>query len=177
MKKPSPDFSQFLKILRRQGKPDHLPFYEHIASLPFLDRRLGVPVSKMDLNTMEFWRHYVDFWIGMGFDCVPIEVLPNFPLPAADHGIGGHASEAKVVIRNREDFAKYSWPTADNLASFHQFEMAAECLPEGAKLVAGACMGPFEWASNMLGVIGMSYLLLDDPELVDMVFRRSAKCS
>jgi uroporphyrinogen decarboxylase len=31
-------------------------------------------------------------------------------------------------------------------------------------------MGPYEWASTLLGVIGLSYLLADDPELVGMVF-------
>lgn len=50
--------------------------------------------------------------------------------------------------------------------------MLAGLLPEGAKLVAGVCMGPYEWASTMLGTVGMSYLLADDPELVAEVFAR-----
>ena len=29
------DFSQFLKVVKRRGKPAHLPFYEHIASEGF----------------------------------------------------------------------------------------------------------------------------------------------
>lgn len=175
MKKRTPDYRQFLKVVTRQGRPDHLPAYEHIASPEFIDLRMGVPFTKMDPETRAYWQVYVDFWIGMGFDVVPIEVTPNLPLPAADHGAGGHASEAKVVIRNREDFARYPWPTGDKLVPFHRYELAAECLPDGARLVAGACMGPFEWVSTMLGIMGMSYLLLDDPDLVGMVFANIAK--
>lgn len=33
-------------------------------------------------------------------------------------------------------------------------------------------MGPYERASQMMGTIGMSYLLSDDPELVEMVFKK-----
>ncbi len=166
----SPDFQQFLKVLTRKGRPDYVPFYEHIASPGFISRRLGYDFHKR--QGRDYWQSYVDFWIGMGFDCVPIEVRPYLPLPEAAHGEGGHASESRVVIRNREDFKRYAWPKEDNLLPFEHFEMAADCLPEGAKLVAGVCMGPFEWVSNMLGIIGMSYLLLDDPELVGMVFDR-----
>src|SRR4030095_2136090 len=115
---------------------------------------------------------YIDFWIGMGFDCVPIEILPNLPLPPSEHGQGGQASEAQVVIRNREDFDRYAWPKEDNLRPFHDFEIAGSLLPEGAKLVAGVAAGPFEWSSWMLGIIGMSYLLMDDRELVAMTFKR-----
>ena len=166
----TPDFDQFLKVLRRSGRPGHIPFYEHIASPGFVERRLGR--SLRGLKAKDYWQGYVDFWIGMGFDCVPIEILPNLPLPPAEHGIGGHASDAQVVIRNREDFERYAWPAADKLCAFEGFEIAGQCLPEGAKLVAGVAAGPFEWASYMLGVMGMSYLLLDDPELVGMVFKR-----
>ncbi len=172
MKKRQPDFEQFLKILRRQSKPDHLPFYEHLASQAFINRRMGLPPDHKPASPREYWKTYVDFWIGLGFDCVPIEIPPNLFLPAAEHGQGGHASESRVVIRNREDFQRYPWPAEDNLLPFEGFEIAASFLPPGAKLVAGVCMGPFEWVSNMLGVMGLSYLLMDDPELVTMVLDR-----
>jgi uroporphyrinogen decarboxylase len=45
-------------------------------------------------------------------------------------------------------------------------------LPDGAKIVGGVCMGPYEWASQMMGTIGLSYALADDPELIEMVFAR-----
>ena len=77
-----PDFSQFLKVLTRQGTPDHLPCYEHIASAGFVDRRMGKPFSRMPFGTVEYWQTYVDFWIGMGYDCIPMEIAPRLQLPA-----------------------------------------------------------------------------------------------
>ncbi len=172
MKAHQPDFSQFLKVLTRSGRPDHIPAYEHIASPGFISRRMGMDFGRMSEDSREYWQTYINFWIGMGYDCVPIEIGPNLPLPRAMHGAGGHASESRVVIRTREDFDRYAWPKADNLLPFHRFEIAGSLLPEGAKLVAGVAAGPFEWTSWMLGIIGMSYLLADDRELVAMTFKR-----
>ena len=33
-------------------------------------------------------------------------------------------------------------------------------------------MGPYEWASRLMGTVGMSYLIADDLELVEMVFEK-----
>ena len=72
-----PDFEQFLRVLRRDRKPRHLPFYEHIASPGFIARRTGAPFDEMPPDHEDYWRIYVDFWLGMGFDCVPMEIPLN----------------------------------------------------------------------------------------------------
>ena len=167
----SPDFDQFLKVLWRKGRPTHLPFYEHIASPGFIARRMGVPIDKMPMGSREFWRIYVDFWLGMGFDCVPMEIGLNCPLPPRHAGIT-EGSEAYVVIANMEDYEKYPWPDESNPIDFSHFEVVAKLLPEGAKIVGGVCAGPYEWVSRMMGTIGLSYALADDPELVGLVFDR-----
>jgi len=170
MKKREPDFSQFLKVLTRQGKPSHLPFYEHLATTGFIERRTGQPLGRM-WGTPEGWRVYVDFWLGMGFDCVPMEIPLNCPLPRG-HGATSEESEAKVCIRDRRDFEAYPWPSEETPLDFSPFETVAKLLPDGAKIVGGVCMGPYEWASTMLGTVGMAYLLEDDPELVELVFAK-----
>jgi len=167
----SPDFSQFLKVLWRKGRPNHLPFYEHIASWGFIARRMGVPIDKMPTGGREFWRVYVDFWLGMGYDCVPMEIGLNCPLPPRHAGIT-EGSEAYVVIQSMQDYEKYPWPDDSNPIDFSHFEVVAKLLPEGAKIVGGVCAGPYEWVSRMMGTIGLSYALADDPELVRLVFER-----
>ncbi|MHB0999971.1 MAG: uroporphyrinogen decarboxylase family protein [Armatimonadota bacterium] len=166
-----PDFEQFLKVLKREGKPDHLPFYEHIASSGFIARRTGTDYDKMPGGSEIYWRTYVDFWIGMGYDCVPMEIPLNCAL-AAGHDALSEGSEAHVVIRNREDYDNYAWADEAHPLEFKHFETVASMLPEGAKIVGGVCMGPYEWLSQMMGTIGLSYALLDDPELVEMVATR-----
>lgn len=164
-----PDFDQFLKVLWRSGRPDHLPFYEHIASAEFIATRTETDFPRLPHD--EYWKTYVDFWLGMGYDCVPMEVGPRLPLPEGHHALS-EGSEAQVVIRNREDYEKYPWPDESNPIEFSHFETVAKLLPDGAKIVGGVCAGPYEWVSRMMGTIGLSYALIDDPELVAEVFRR-----
>jgi len=173
-----PDFEQFLKILRRKGTPAHLPFYEHIASPGFIARRTGTPFDAMKGSERDYWRIYVGFWLGMGFDCVPLEIPPPFRLPEG-HGALTESSEARAVIRTMRDFEAFSWPDPARPIDFRPFEIVAELLPDGAKIVGGVCAGPYEWASTMMGTIGLAYALADDPALVEAVFRRigSLHCS
>lgn len=165
-----PDFEQFLRVLRRQGRPDHLPVYEHLASPGFVARATGTAFDRLSPADDEYWRIYARFWMDLDLDCIPIEVAPHFPRPKAEHGQGGHASEAQAVIASRADFERYPWPSEEAPLNLRPFEIAATCLRDGAKLVAGVCMGPYEWASTLMGTMGLSYALVDDPELVEMVF-------
>ena len=166
-----PDFDQFLKVLRRSGRPNHLPFYEHIASPGFIARRTGTDFDRMPAGSREYWRIYVDFWLGMGYDCVPMEIGLRCPL-GAGHGAVTEGSEAHVVISSRADFDSYPWPDESDPIDFSHFEVVASMLPDGAKIVGGVCAGPYEWVSQMMGTIGLSYALVDDPELVALVFSK-----
>ncbi len=167
-----PDFDQFLKVLRREGTPTHLPCYEHLASPGFIARRTGTAFDRMSPQDTEYWRIYVDFWLGLGFDCVPMEIPPRLTLPTAHHVAGAvsHQSEATVCIRSLADFAAYPWPDEADPIEFRHFETVAALLPDGAKIVGGVCAGPFEWATYLLGVMGLSLLLHDNPELLERVF-------
>ncbi|MDO8683314.1 MAG: uroporphyrinogen decarboxylase family protein [Armatimonadota bacterium] len=164
-----PDFEQFLKALWRSGKPDHLPFYEHYASPEFIAARTGTQIDKMGYDSPGFWDIYVDFWLGMGFDCVPMEIPLNCPR-AEGHHAASEGSEAFAVIRTWEDYEKYPWPDESHPLEFKHYETVAELLPDGAKIVAGVCMGPYEWTSQMMGVMGLSYALIDSPGLAEAVF-------
>jgi uroporphyrinogen decarboxylase len=170
----TPDFNQFLKVLRREGKPSYLPFYEHIASPGFIASRTEKPFERMNPHEQEYWDTYVDFWIGMGFDCVPLEIGPNFIVPENKNPDGkvSHGSEASVMIRTMEDFEKFGWPGESDPIHFAFFEMAAKALPEGVKIVGGVSAGPYEWVSTLMGVQGLAFAIYMDPELVQQVFEK-----
>lgn len=170
--KRTPDFNQFLKVLKREGKPTYLPFYEHIASPGFVARRTGKPFEQMDPNHISYWETYVDFWVGMGFDCIPMEIGPNFSLPENKNPDGkvSHGSEASAVIKTMEDFEKFGWPSESAPIEFKFFEMVAGLLPEGVKIVGGVSAGPYEWVSTLMGVQGLSFAIYMDPDLVRAVF-------
>ena len=167
------DFNQFLKVLKRKGTPEHLPFYEHIASSDFISRRMGKDISQMEYGSDEYVRTYVDFWLSMGFDCIPIETPLNLKLPENKQSEElTHKSEEYVVIQNWKDFENYEWPDESNIIYFELFKKAAKYIPEEVKLVAGVGGGPYEWSTRLMGIIGMSHLMADDPELVEKVFKK-----
>ncbi len=170
--KREPDFEQFLKVLWRKGRPDHLPFYEHIASPGFIAERTGTDFERMSQDDEAYWRTYVDFWLGMGYDCIPMEIPPNCPLPAPERHAHSIQSESRVVIQSRADYENYPWPEESSPIAFRHFETVARMLPPGVKIVGGVCGGPYEWSTYMLGTVGMAYLLQDDFDLVREVFAR-----
>jgi uroporphyrinogen decarboxylase len=168
-----PDFAQFRKALTRSGRPDHLPFYEHIASPEFVARRTGRPFARMTMDDAAYWPTVVEFWLGLGFDCVPMEVPLDCPLGDARSGAGeSFESEARTVIRSWADFERYPWPAPERPLAFRHFETVARLLPPGAKIVGGVCMGPYEWVSQMMGVMGLAYAIHEQPDLVEAMFRR-----
>jgi len=165
------DFGEFLKVLRRRGRPKYLPFYEHIASSGFVANFTQTAFDRMSRDDPGYWKIYVDFWMNMGYDCVPMEIPLNCPLPDEADAVT-RGSESKVVIRNRDDFERYPWPDESRPIDFGYFEIVSGLLPDGVKIVGGVEAGPFEWASWMMGITGLSYALADDPELVEMVFEK-----
>ena len=166
------DYSQFLAILHRTERPAYLPLYEHVASSGFIAQRTGTAFDRMSMADPDYWPIYVDFWYGLGFDVVPMEISLRCPLPTrAAHSISVE-SEAKVVFHTMADVEAYPWPDETDPIDFSHFETVAQLLPEGMKIVAGVCAGPYEWASQMLGTVGMSYALADEPEMVAAVFAR-----
>ncbi|MDR3708590.1 MAG: uroporphyrinogen decarboxylase family protein [Capsulimonadaceae bacterium] len=168
------DFSEFLKILRREGKPRYLPFFELLASPGFIARRTNTPFDKMRWTDDGYWQIYVDFWLGMGYDNVPFEAPLRCPLPAG-HGGTTEESEARVVFRSLEDYEKYAWPDENNAVDLAPYEAIAKLLPPGVKMIAGVGGGPYEWAARMLGTVGLAYALADEPTLVELVFERLGK--
>jgi uroporphyrinogen decarboxylase len=119
-----------------------------------------------------YWEIYVEFWLGLGYDCIPMEVPLNCPLPRRESEAESVGSEAAVVVRSEADFANYPWPATDSPIDFRHFDLVAGLLPDGVKIVAGVAMGPYEWVSRMMGVEGLSLALQDGPDLVGAMFSR-----
>ena len=171
------DFDQFLRVLTREKAPEHLPFYEHIASPEFMTARTGVPFNRLGPAEDGFWEAYVDFWLGMGYDEIPMEIPPNLPLKHHEDSTGkaSHGSESTRTIASMEDFECYPWPHPSTPLDFSHFEKVAKLLPDGAKIVGGVAAGPYEWATYLLGVQGLAMAVFEEPGLVRAVFDKLAE--
>ncbi|MEI6846183.1 MAG: uroporphyrinogen decarboxylase family protein, partial [Candidatus Firestonebacteria bacterium] len=172
------DFSKFLKVLRREGEQNYLPFYEHIASSGFISRRLGLDIDKVT-DKKQYWELYADFWLSLGFDCIPLEIPLNYKKPSVKNATKDKESaesEAGACIFNMDDFEKMNWPEENKPLDLEPFEIVGRYMPEGVKIVGGVCEGPYEVATiELLGVMGLSYAMVDQPELVDAVFNKLKK--
>lgn len=49
------DFSEFLKMLKREGRPAYLPFYEHVVSSGFVAKRTETNFDKMKEGEEGYW--------------------------------------------------------------------------------------------------------------------------
>ncbi len=165
------DFAEFLKVLHRQGPPRYLPFYEHLATDNFIGRRTETDFEHWPKDHPVYWQTFVDFWLGMGYDCIPLEIPLSIPFQNADDPGGkSHSSESFAVIHNRADFERFPWPDESNPIDFRPFETVGRLIPENIRIAAGVAGGPYEIASHLMGITGISYLLADDPELVRDLF-------
>jgi len=180
---PNPDFSRIEKVLRRDGVPDRVPFWELFSQLqnPVL-RLLGKLDESGDdgLSPQEreakVWKQQIDYMCALGYDYIDVRPYGlEFP-KKGERGKGMTPSGERSYIladthdiATREDFETYPWPDMAAV-DYSPFERVGEFLPDGMKVI---CLGPGGVLENvmwLLGYEGISYLLFDDEPLVQDVF-------
>jgi len=181
--KPSPDFEgRMKKVLLRQGEPERLPFYELFADKPIKDKILGKETLFPSLlpigEPKKLIPNEIEFWYRLGYDYVPAAPAFGFGMKVQlakdtaneSAGMRFWVNEEAGMIKTREDFEKFFWPDPE-LVDFSIFDEFAEHLPEGM-VVFGQVAGPMENVFYILGHEGMAYMMVDDPELLQMIFDR-----
>lgn len=154
--RPHPDFSQLLKVLWRDGKPKHVPFYEFFVNLPVMETSLGKKLPD-SASTVEFYYR-------AGYDYLP--VWPGLPMETGDL----KDTRPGYPIKDREGFRKYPWPNESEI-TFSEFEAVSPILPAGMKII-GQTGGIFEMAQALCGYQGLCLFLSDDRKLVSDIFER-----
>jgi uroporphyrinogen decarboxylase len=74
-----------------------------------------------------------------------------------------------------EDFERYDWPDESEPIDYRPFEIAAQMLPEGMKIIGGVGYGVFEWLSTLMGLQGLSLAFFENPDLVQAMIKRITK--
>lgn len=188
-KKVQPDFQQFIEVVTRKRKPakvhqvELLVDQEIISSISqkyFLEEM--VPLTSQ--TQKQYIRQYVNWWYRMGYDYAMIIDIPGIGLEFPSkirktddtaylsRGTRNWIEEKKGIIANWEDFENYPWPNPENI-DLSPYLLAQKEMPEGMKLLVAGSSGLFEVVSeNLLGIEHMSYLLFDEPDLVEAVFER-----
>ena len=111
------------------------------------------------------------FWRSAGYDFIPIS--SGILQPAKT--LGGHegekwAEEDIGQITNFEDLEKYPWPRAEEL-DYSIFDEARFLIPDGMKVI-GLNGKIFTISWMLMGWMGFSYAIYDNPTLIRELFER-----
>ena len=153
---PDPDFGRLEKVLRRQGVPDRVPFYELFSNIEYeILRAIGKdrnrePIERGDRSREAEWlEQHITYMYSLGYDYVNVGALGfDFPMdgrPKAmtDQGEVAYLQGMTHTIAAREDFETYPWPDGRQ-ADFSLLEQAETSLPDGMKVIGNPCRF-FKW--------------------------------
>jgi len=177
----APDFRRLEKVLRRQGEPDRVPFYELFSNIqPEVLKAIGrfeepppadAPAAEREAHA---WRQHITYMLSLGYDYVNVGAygfgFPQNELPRAmtPEGERAYHLASSRTIATRADFEKYSWPDMAKV-DYSPLERIEAFLPAGMKVIPGSS-GVLENVMWLLGYEGISYLLYEDERLVADMF-------
>ncbi len=178
-----PDFGRLLKVLRRDGLPDRVPFIELFADAEILAAALGEkPIYAASADDFEARKAHLQqrirFCRTLGYDYVwagPYIPFSRSMLHSEDTAPLARPQRAWVnesvgMITSLADFEAYPWPTPEAVDYF-DLEFISDRLPEGMQIIAETS-GILEWVMWLMGYAPFALALYDQPELVDMMFQR-----
>lgn len=184
---PRPDIQWFRRVITGEIVPERPPFAEL-----FLDYEVTVAIAQECLgrewvapsgdreSQKAYWDNYIEVYYRTGYDYIRISGGLDFPgkvRPATDtaalsRGNRSWAEEGTGPIATWEDFEKYPWPSLDKVDLWN-YEYASRHVPEGMGVFVCPTSGFLEIPLDiLLGYENMSYLLYDNPQLVEEVFEK-----
>jgi uroporphyrinogen decarboxylase len=191
-----PDFERFRRALTtNQPGPvtvgDIFADFETVGNFckePVLDylKLAADPELKITFNDLWWGYKYVGQTIrfcclngwdyAFGYSAIPfkgmsVQVAANTSREVKD-GKRGWLNDNRGPIMSWDDFERYPWPTGIKAINAMSRTMAKR-VPDGMKVMV-IPGGVFEWTTWLMGLVPFSYLLADEPELVDAVIAKVA---
>ena len=139
----APDFGRLEKVLRREGKPDRVPFYELFSNIePQVMEMIDAGPCPVPEDSPR--SSHVHYQYALGYDYVNVGGegfgFPREKLKSTQttEGERSYVMAADATITNREDFEKYPWPVMTDV-DWSAIEKVGDTLPEGMRVIT---MGP-----------------------------------
>jgi len=169
-----PDFERMMTVLRREGEPDRVPFFELFHDGQIYESVLGRPIPQ---DPDESRKYRIEFMTQLGYDYVnglhtfgfpDVQALIADDTAVQSRGKRGWQDEHTGPIQDWESFEKYPWPRVED-AGFEDIEKLAAMLPGGMKVTTMLPGGVLENLCRLLGYETLCFKLIDDPQLVQAV--------
>lgn len=188
------DFKHMADVLMGRTKKGPVPIFEGVVDAEIAVKILGTrfPINRVaeiskpgPRPTFEqMWYGYklmkmaVDFYKGMGYDYVimtPIILMPRTEMhlmknPQQGDLVRSWQNEHEGLIRNREDFEKFPWPSpkAVNMAAINYTNWR---IPKTMKVMV-FIIGIFEDLRCLLGFEQMALKSIQEPDLVNDILEK-----
>lgn len=190
LEKPSPDIGWFTQVITGEITPSRPPLIEL-----FLDEEIIATIAKDIMgikwaaigndreSRQAYWDKYIEVHYRLGYDTIRVTggLYFEFAYETTDdtaelnRGSRQWYSVNKALIGDWESFDQYPWPDP-HAVDLWDYEYIANNLPEGMGVFANPTSGFFEIPMDgMFGLENLSFLIYDNPELVDAVFKRTAE--
>ena len=188
--KPKPDFNRFLNIFKKEQNVGRVPFYELFADLD-IEHKILKRLDKLENEEKEFVKgklfyksfkdikKHIKYQYYLGYDYVNVSSNNFYKFPKIEwaesqnkEGDRAYVQSDISIIKNYADFEKYPWPDMDKV-DYSNFEKIQEFIPDGMKII-GNFSGMLENVMWLLGFEGISFLLYEEPKLVEDIFEQVA---
>ena len=181
--KRNPNFERLEKVLRREGTPDRVPFYELFSNIESevlcaIGNTHRLSSANDEHQDQELSQH-INYMFSLGYDYVNIKAK-NFEFPQKERpstttseGERSYLRAAACTISNQRDFDTYPWPKMSNV-DYSPLQDVANFIPEGMKVITGGPGGILENVMWLLGYERTSYCLYDDKDLLQNMFEAVA---
>ncbi len=164
---PKPNFENILAVLRRE-KPSRPTLFEF-----FMNAEIYSDLSGNEViwgTSFDFLKDLVKAFSVAGYDYATWHGS-DISFKHGDDEFGGFHAAAGTLINNRKDFEAYPWPDPDK-CDYSSLERVRPYLPHGMKLIVCAPSGVLENAISLVGFENLCFMIIDEPELVTVVFNK-----
>lgn len=166
---PKPNFSYLEMVLQKKVPPRPVLFElilgSHVIKHFSKSDTLGdTELEKLQIKTKAFFH--------AGYDYVPVLLRGlEFSRSSAHAHAETKSLNEGAVILDQASFNSYVWPEIAS-CNFDLLEEAKTFLPNGMKLIPYAYDGILENAIGIIGYENLCYMLYDEPDLVEEIFRQ-----
>ena len=158
----APDFSNLLKVLRRQV-PERPTLFEFFLNGTLYAKLSGRPYKKAEDRITDLRRLVLAFKAA-GYDYATFHGS-GFGFPAGEkHRAQTISLNDGAVIADRKSFEAYAWGEPEGY-DYSALENIAPDLPDGMKIVVCGPGGVLENAISLVGYDNLCFMLADDPDL------------
>jgi len=183
--KPAPDYTELLKTLKREGKPNFAPPLELLVDQEVIDNLAEQIFFDFPQNGKTQTEKLLDrtMWVfyRLGYSALRVKPVLDLPMQRVNlndtavysRGERGWVNEVSGVITSWADFETFPWPSPQD-ADYSPVEYMTRHLPEGMALI-GKSYGPFELVNKLMGYQTFAECLYDQPDLIKAVFEKLAE--